>query len=95
MLQSSKCIEAARKASELEVALQNILFAFENNSTIKMVYEGESTLLAEDITEINNGIKSISCIMDILKSVDGAILESENNPLSREVIEQLRKEGRL
>jgi hypothetical protein len=95
MFKSIKCLEAGKKANELEVALQNILYAFENNNTIKMVYEGESDMKAEDIAEINNGIKSISKILELLQSVDSAILESEVNPLSREDVEQLQKEGRL
>lgn len=95
MINSKKCLDAARKATELEVMLQNILYTFENSSTIKMVYEGESDMLNSDMTDINNSIKSISKILEMLESVDSAVLESENNPLSREVIEQLQKEGRL
>lgn len=95
MLNSKKCIEAARKAEELKTLLLNIGYKLETSSTIKMVYEDEPSLLIEDTNDFNKTIKMVEDIIESLADIDSVIAEDENNPLSKEVIETLRKEKRL
>ncbi len=95
MLESKRCLEAAKKAEELKTMLSNIVYKLESSPTIKMVYEDGKELLTEDIEDFNNKILMLDKIIESLEGIDSVIVEDEERPLSREDIESLRKEGRL
>ena len=94
-MKSVELITVAKKVLELRNALDNMGYKLQTNPSIRLQYEDEEELLEDDVELLQKEIASLDDLLQLIKEFDSTFTESETNPLSASVIEELHASGRL